>query len=183
MHRTCGLTPPQLRGLENEPLPRHGITHVRRGSPTPPERPTEGLHFGVRPSRGTPEDLRSCHGRGQETRAQPKSLVATSRDHPCSARVSDPAGTPDRRSPFRRSSQPTGTSEDLRSHHGRSQETTAFNISVFRVPAQRVAMCGTRTRGFDYVPAVNARGVFGRKDTHRNFLALLRRAGEPGPRG
>ena len=40
------------------------------------------------------------------------------------------------------------------------QETTAFNISVFRVPAQRVAICGTRTRGFDYVPAVNARGVF-----------------------
>jgi hypothetical protein len=104
MHRKCGLTPPHLRGLENEPLPRHGITHVRRGSPTPPERPTEGPHFGDRPSRGTPEDLRSCHGRGQET--------------------------------------------------------TAYNILVFRVPAQRVAMCGTRTRGFDYVPAANARGVF-----------------------
>jgi hypothetical protein len=43
MHRTCGLTSPQLRGLENEPLPRRGITHVRRGSPTPPERPTVSI--------------------------------------------------------------------------------------------------------------------------------------------
>jgi hypothetical protein len=55
-----------LRPRRN-PRPKVSIT-VRRGSLTPPERTTEGLHYG-------------------------------------SARVFDPAGTHDRRSPFRRSSQ------------------------------------------------------------------------------
>ena len=73
MHRTCGLTPPQLRGLENEPLPRRGITHVRRGSPTPPERPTEGLHFGIRPSRG--EHQKTC---GRATGGVRRPLLLTS---------------------------------------------------------------------------------------------------------
>jgi hypothetical protein len=42
---------------------------------------TTGLHFGDPPSRATPEDLRSCRGRGQKTRAQRESLFVTSRDH------------------------------------------------------------------------------------------------------
>ena len=73
MHRTCGLTSPQLRGRENEPLPRRGFTHVRRGSPTPPERPTEGLHFGIRPSRG--EHQKTC---GRATGGVRRPLLLTS---------------------------------------------------------------------------------------------------------
>jgi hypothetical protein len=77
MHRTCGLISPQLRGLENEPMPRRG-------------------------------------------------------DHPCSARVSDPAGTPDRRSPFLRSSQPRRAPEDLRSCHGRVRRPLLLTSLFFR---------------------------------------------------
>jgi hypothetical protein len=59
-------------GRGRRPAPNPGAlsryqrnAQVRRGSPTPPDRPTEGLQFGDRPSRDTPEDLRSHLGRGR----------------------------------------------------------------------------------------------------------------------
>jgi hypothetical protein len=64
---------------------------------------------------------------------------------------SDPAGTPDRRSPFRRSSQPTRTSEDLRSHHGRGQEIRAQPKSLDATSGEYVISSGRARRDIDRV--------------------------------